>query len=66
MRIPLIVTDDSDIVPGRSGDRDRRFEQAGHIGHRPDNIGRNAGVDIEAELLPVGAMETARGLVFAL
>ena len=30
LRIPLIVTDDSGIVTGRSGDRDRRFEQAGH------------------------------------
>jgi hypothetical protein len=30
MRIPLIVTDDSGIVTGRSGYRDRRFEQAGH------------------------------------
>ena len=30
VRIPLIVTDDSGIVTGRSGDRDRRFEQAGH------------------------------------
>ena len=30
VRIPLIVTDDSGIVTGRSGDRDRRFKQAGH------------------------------------
>jgi hypothetical protein len=30
LRIPLIVTDDSGIVTGRSGYRDRRFEQAGH------------------------------------
>jgi hypothetical protein len=30
VRIPLIVTDDSGIVTGRSGDRDRRIEPAGH------------------------------------
>ena len=30
VRIPLIVTDDSGIVTGRSGDRDRRYETVRH------------------------------------
>jgi hypothetical protein len=30
LRIPLIVTDDSGIVTGRSGDRDRRIEPVEH------------------------------------
>jgi hypothetical protein len=30
MRIPLIVTDDSGIVTGRSEDRDRRYETVRH------------------------------------
>jgi hypothetical protein len=30
LRIPLIVTDDSGIVTGRSGDRDRRIDPVEH------------------------------------
>ena len=30
VRIPLIVTDDSGIVTGHSGDRDRRYETVRH------------------------------------
>jgi hypothetical protein len=30
LAIPLIVTDDSGIVTGRSGDRDRRYETVRH------------------------------------
>ena len=30
VRIPVIVTDDSGIVTGHSGDRDRRVELAEH------------------------------------
>ena len=39
---------------------------AGHIRHRPDNIGINVLVNVQAKLIPFRRVETARGLVFTL
>lgn len=54
-----------DVVAGENGIH-RSIRHCGHIRHGADNIGSNALVDVEAQLLPVGAIEAARGLVLAL
>ncbi len=54
-----------DVVAGKHR-IDRGIGHAGHIRHGADNIGIDGLVNVQAQLLPVGAMETARGLVLAL
>ena len=59
MRVKML-----DVVAGKQG-IDRGIGHAGHIRHGADNVGIDGLVDVEAEFLPVVAVETARGLVLA-
>ena len=60
MRVEML-----DVVAGKQ-DIHRRIRHRRHIGHGADNIGGHTLIDVEAEFLPVGAIEAACGLVFAL